>query len=141
MKVFIYITFLICLLLFTSGASKTKTNISYKDLNDKYSIIGPLGIELGKVIELEVEKIQLNVKADPPTLKVISVNGKKLNIPVNLTYRMLIITDKFEYNKIYKVKAYQDGAFTGVPYEVMSDLLLQTTDHYFEVVLVVFKYI
>jgi len=118
-----------------------KVNIYYSELNNKYSVVGPLGIALGKVVVLEVKKIKLNVKSDPPTLLVKKINGKKLKKPIQLKYQMLIIDDKFILNKTYKIKGYQDGSFTGTPYEVMKDLLMQTTDYYFEVSLVVFKYL
>ena len=130
---------LICISL--SISSKDKISISYNDLNLKYSIIGPLGVELGKVLDLEVEKTKVNEKSDPPTLAVRSINGKKLGKAVICKYRMLIIDDTFEYNKTYTIKAYQDGYFTGTPHEVLKELMFQSTDYYFEVALVVFKFI
>jgi hypothetical protein len=134
----------LCLLISVSLysiSSKRKIALSYNNLNVEYSIIGPLGVELGKVIDLEVEKIKLNEKSDPPTLTVRAISGKKLEKTINCKYRMLIIDDKFEYGKTYKIKAYQDGYFTGTPYEVLKELMFQTTDYYFDVALVVFKYI
>jgi hypothetical protein len=132
----------LCLSISVSSYSitpKQKIAILYNNLNSEYSIIGPLGVELGKVVELEVEKIKVNEKSDPPTLTVRAINGKKLGKAVNCKYRMLIIDDTFEYNKTYKIKAYQNGYFTGTPHEVLKELMFQTTDYYFEVALVVFK--
>ena len=124
-----------------SKSSNQKHVISYDTLSSDYSIIGPLGTELGKVMQLEVEKIKSNMKSDPGMLRIISIEGKKLEKPVSCKYRMLIIDDKFDYNKILKIKAFQDGCFTGTPREVLNDLMFQTADYRFEVELVVFKYI
>jgi hypothetical protein len=121
--------------------AREKSSISYADLSMKYRIIGPLGAELGKVVDLEVEKIKTGTKLDEPTLIVKSVNGKKLKRPVECPYRMLIIGDIFDYGRPYRIRAYQDGAFTGTPREVLKEILFQSTDYYFEVTLVVFKYL
>ncbi len=144
MKYVISIACAMCVLISSSSYSKSsnrKASISYIKLNSDYSIIGPLGTELGKAMELEVEKIKLNVKSDPPVLKVLAINGKKLEKAVICKYRMLIVEDKFEYHRTYTIKAYQDGYFTGTPNEVLKEVMFQTTDYYFEVALVVYKYV
>jgi len=123
---------------FSSG-SKAKSSISYSELNTKYSISGPLGMPLGQGLSLEVKKITLNTKEAEKTLEILAVNGKKLKKPFLLSYRMFIINDSFIEGNIYQVKAYQDGAFHGIPADALKENMVQTTDYYFKVFLVIYK--
>ena len=124
-----------------AGAARDRIQLAYTDLTSRYAIIGPLQVELGKVMTLEVEKIESHRKGDPPTLRVLAINGKKPAAPVVCPYRMLALTDRFQLNQVYRVKAYQDGEFTGTPREVLQEVMVQSSDYAFEVTLVVFKYL
>ena len=132
---------LICVSVSANDAGRKKIKISSADFNNKYSVTGPLGPELGTVVVLEVEKVRKNTKENPSTLKVLSVNGKKLEKPVNFPYHMLIINDTFDFDRKYRIKAYQDGSFTGTPDAVLKDVMFQTKGYYFEVSLIVYQII
>ena len=95
------LTLLLVLRTVTTGRSGSV--IRYDEINSRYTILGPLGRELGSVLVLEVEKVQTGEKSDPPVLEVRSVNGKSLAKPVRLRYRMLIARDRFEAGKQYKI--------------------------------------
>lgn len=125
--------------LMAKDVTRLKKAISFADFNNNYAVKGPLGVELGKVVLLEVEKVKEDTKENPPTLKILSVNGNKLKKPVYLNYHMLLVQDVFEFNRVYRVKAYQDGAFSGTPDEVLKDVMFQTKNYYFEVTLVVYR--
>jgi len=118
--------------------SLTET-ISYKDLNTKYTVTGPLNMPLGKVFEMEANKVNPNTKSNDPTFEVVKVNNVDLEKPVIMAYRTLFIDDKFELGKKYKCKAYQDGSFKGTPGEVLQEEMTQTQAYHFSVDLVVFK--
>ncbi len=133
------LTLLLVLRTVTTGRSGSV--IRYDEINSRYTILGPLGRELGSVLVLEVEKVQTGEKSDPPVLEVRSVNGKSLAKPVRLRYRMLIARDRFEAGKQYKIKAYQDGSFQGTPAGVLKDILFQTSEYRFGVTLVVYQYL
>ena len=60
-------------------------------------------------------------------LQVNAVGGKALAKPVQLPYQMLAISDKFSLHHRIKVKAYQDGSFSGTPAEVLKDTMIPTT--------------
>ncbi|MBI5218256.1 MAG: hypothetical protein HY958_04930 [Bacteroidia bacterium] len=137
MKTILTLSIAVISLIFLSATMTTQ--ISYKEINTKYQIMGPLGLPLGKVAELEVQKIETHTKADPPTFKIISLNGKKIDKSFTMTYRTLIISDKFENGKTYTIKAYQDGVFTGTPDEVLKDVMIQTSQYNFDVELAVYK--
>lgn len=134
-------TFLLAAQAYATSRGPTPTRISYADLDRKYVVIGPLGVELGKVVELQVEQVETRAKAEPEVLRVKAINGKPLPKPVDCPYRMLVIRDHFVHGKTFRVKAYQDGSYTGTPREVLKDMLIPTTDYGFQVALVVYKYL
>ena len=123
------------------AASRAPARLSWTDLDSKYVVVGPLGTELGKVLELQVEQVETRSKAEPEVLRVKAIDGKPLAKPVDCPYRMLVIHDKFTPGKTFRIKAYQDGGYAGTPHEVLKDLLIPTTAYHFEVALVVFKYL
>jgi hypothetical protein len=135
-KIFIPTGILLLMILFSFSPTET---ISYKDLNTKYTITGPLNMPMGKVFEMEANKVNPNTKSNDPTFEVVKVNGVDLEKPVIMSYRTLLIDDKFELGKKYKCKAYQDGSFTGTPSEVLQEEMIQTQAYHFTVGLVVFK--
>jgi len=113
--------------------------IPYKEVNRKYVITGPLGLPLGAVMTLEVRRIESNEKSQAAHVEIVRVNGNALAKPVRMRYRMLIARDAMAVGATYRVKAYQDGSFTGTPSAVLSDVMFQTADYRFEVVLVVYR--
>lgn len=115
--------------------------IPYYELNRKTVITGPLASPLGAVMELVVRKIEVNEKSGATNVMVLAVNGKSLDAPVRMRYRMIIAGDKMAPGKTYRVKAYQDGAFTGTPSAVLKEVMFQTADYRFEVVLVLFRFL
>jgi hypothetical protein len=135
-KITIPISILLLMILFSFSPTET---ISYEDLNTKYTITGPLNMPLGKVFEMEANKVDPNTKSNDPTFEVVKVNGVDLEKPVIMVYRTLLIDDKFELGKKYKCKAYQDGSFTGTPDEVLKEEMIQTQSYHFTVGLVIFK--
>ncbi len=142
MKKIISGTILVCALVGAPfSAALPETGISSRDIPGKYSIIGPLGIRLGLPADLDVRKIVPGTKRGRPELRIVSMNGRPLHAPVTLGYRMLIVDDRFGDDKTYRVRAYQDGCFTGTPREVLNEVMFQSADYGFEVTLVVFKYL
>jgi hypothetical protein len=113
--------------------------ISYRDLNSKYEITGPLDFSMGTAFEMEAKKVDANTKADDRTMEVLKVNGVALEKPVTMIYSTLLIDDTFEDGKIYKCKAYQDGAFRGTPQDVLKEEMIQTKAYHFAVELVIYK--
>jgi hypothetical protein len=140
-KSFLLVCLACCFLLAAADQALPQNKILYSDINSKYSITGPLGIPLGRAAELTVEKIALNTKRGEPVLRVLSVNGVYLKSPAVLGYRMLVVNDRFEPGRTYRIKAYQDGHFTGTPREVLEEVMFQSADYYFEAYLVVYKYL
>jgi hypothetical protein len=124
-----------------TAAAEEKKTIPYSDINRRFIVTGPLGTALGTVMVLEVEKIAINEKSQAANLLVVKVNGALLARPVRMRYRMLIADDSMKPGEKYRVKAYQDGSFTGTPSAVLRDVMFQTADYHFEVVLVIYQFI
>jgi len=120
-------------------SSVTIEHISYTDINSKYAITGPLGLPLGETFECEVKKIETNTKQNLPSVQVTSINGKSFEKPVAMTYHLFLGADKMEIGKTYKCKAYQDGGFTGTPQAVLKEIMVQSTNYFFQVELVIYK--
>lgn len=129
----------IMLMLAAGSAGAADRSDSGPPPRSPWTVRSPLGIDLGSTAEFVVEKRVENTKEALPFLVVKSVNGKALPSAVTIHYQMLVIDDSMVPGTTYRVKAYLDGCFTGIPAAVLREVMVQATDYHFRTRLVVYR--
>ncbi len=134
---------LILLSAFMAAETGRIEKIYASDIGTKYEIIGPLGYRLGKLIDLKVKALPNPNKGKSNWLSVVTVNGKKLKKPIQLSYVFSTWTKGAKallVGKTYTLRAYQHGSMVGIPYQAMKETTFaQTSDYHFDVALVIIK--
>lgn len=96
--------------------------ITTKQLQTQYTIIGPLGCSVDKVVSFEAVAEYRDGKVDNNWLRVTSVDGKRLDQPIEITYgvyRWANVT-QLEYNRNLTLNVYQDLRYLGTRDGVME---------------------
>jgi len=118
----------ISILLFTQflfSAENGRNRILSSDLNIKYEIIGPLGIPLGELANIEAEVAPKVAKGFSEWLLVTKLNGKKLKKPVKIHYEIIKWSTKLKTlkkGKKYHLRVYQDGRMIGTPHKALEEI-------------------
>ncbi len=116
----------------TTPKQVPKIRISADDLNRKYVVIGPLGIPLGEVVTVDGIAVINQGKGATHLFQVTSVNGKTLNKPLTMPYRIWPWADlkKLDAQSRYRLRVFQDGGFAGVPEQAMKETTYVQTHAY-----------
>ena len=138
--VFVYvILFSPCLV----AQDEDKERIDSSDINVRYEIIGPLGYPLGKLIDIEAEVLPDPGKGEANWLSVVTVNGRRLDKPVKITYRFWGWSKGLRtlgVGETYKLRVFQNGGMAGVPPQVMKETVqVQACDYHFRVEVVIIR--
>jgi hypothetical protein len=132
---------LILLSAFMAAETGKIEKIYASDIGTKYEIIGPLGYRLGKPIDIEAKILQSPNKGKSNWLSVVSVDGKKLEEPIQISYgfsRWSKGRKSLLVGKTYTLRAYQQGGMVGIPHQAMRETtFVQTSDYHFDVALVI----
>jgi hypothetical protein len=123
---------------------KRPATVSSRALGTSVLIIGPLGVPLGRPMTVEGMVVGPSAEKGAPEqlFAVERVDGAKLSRPVRMRFSFFPWggLKSLKTGERYVVRAYQHGAMTGVPHQVMREtVFVQTTDYAFSVSLVLWK--
>jgi hypothetical protein len=96
-----------------------KRVIDADELNTKYEVRGPLGVELGKVVTVVGKTIVSPRKSADPLFQVSAVSGRPLEQPVTMAYVMAgaVRREELPQDTECELRAYQTGEFKGARLE------------------------
>jgi hypothetical protein len=111
---------------------QAKSLLTTDAINTRYSLIGPLGVPLGKVVRIEAVIRSNPGKGYRDWLEVNRVNGKPLDPPVLMKYRPAPTSSlpRFEEETVLRLLACQEGELSGPPLlteDVASEPVFETT--------------
>jgi hypothetical protein len=92
-----------------------KIVIDADELNTKYEVRGPLGVQLGEVVTVVGKTIVNLRKSADPLFQVSAVNGRPLENPVTMAYVMAgeVRREELPQDTECELRAYQTGEFQG----------------------------
>lgn len=113
--------------------------INYAMLNDNVRIVGSLGSFLGEIITVEgivIDGSRRRIKSETgkTLLKVVTVNGKKLEEPVIIPFSIFKWTDVKmpKVNDPFTFIGYESGEMAGIPQKAFQYMpQVATTDYHF----------
>ena len=104
-------------IVFSQTQSPEKHVITTSELETQVELIGPLGVPVGKLVEIEGVAETRDGKVSNTWLSVESVNGKKLDKPVKVEYAVYHWANvtHLEDGKRLSLNVYQEIEMRGIP--------------------------
>ena len=113
-----------------SQSPPPKKRITTQELETQVEVIGPLGVPLGKLVEIEGVAETRSDKADSTWLAVDTVDGKTLQNSKKVEYRVYSFANvkRLEDGKRLKLNVYQEMGMKGLPEGVIEQTVPISTN-------------